>query len=90
MLRKLAVALVAASVFAAPVLAETSSTGNQTPAAKPAVTAPAAPAKAAAPTKRRETHQEEPAHRQAGTARQPWDGCEGPWQEQDRRQGVRP
>ena len=50
MLRKLAVALVAASVFAAPVLAETSSTGNQTPAAKPAVTAPAAPAKAAAPT----------------------------------------
>jgi hypothetical protein len=51
MLKKLAVALVAASVFAAPVLAETSSTGTQAPAAKPAAAAPAAPSKVAAPTK---------------------------------------
>jgi hypothetical protein len=50
MLRKLAVALVAASVLAAPVLAQTGSTG--TPAAKPAVTAPATTSKApAAPVK---------------------------------------
>jgi hypothetical protein len=49
MLKKLAVALVAASVFAAPVLAQTGSTGTQVPAAKPAAAAPAAPSKVAAP-----------------------------------------
>jgi hypothetical protein len=43
MLRKLTVALIAASVFAAPVLAETGSTGTQTPAAKPAAAAPGTP-----------------------------------------------
>ena len=46
MLKKIAVALVAASVFAAPVLAQTGSTGTQAPAA-----APAAPSKVTAPTK---------------------------------------
>jgi len=50
MLRKLAVALIAASVSAAPVLAQTGATGSQTPATKPAVTAPVLPAKAT-PTK---------------------------------------
>src|SRR5262245_42979888 len=43
MLRKLAVALVAVSVFAAPVLAETGPTGNQTSAAKPTAAAPGTP-----------------------------------------------
>ena len=47
MLKKIAVALVAASVFAAPVLAQTGSTGTQAPAAA----APAAPSKVTAPTK---------------------------------------
>jgi hypothetical protein len=51
MLKKIAVALVAASVFAAPVLAQTGSTGAQAPAAKPAAAAPAAPSKVTAPTK---------------------------------------
>jgi hypothetical protein len=51
MLKKLAVALVAASVFAAPVLAQTGSTGAQAPAVKPAAAAPAAPSKVTAPTK---------------------------------------
>jgi len=51
MLKKIAVALVAASVFAAPVLAQTGSTGTQAPAAKPAAAAPAAPSKVTAPTK---------------------------------------
>jgi hypothetical protein len=50
MLRKLAVALAAASVFAAPVLAQTGSTGTQAPASKPAVAAPATPSKTVAPT----------------------------------------
>jgi len=50
MLRKLVVALVAASVFAAPVLAQTGSTGTQAPASKPAVAAPATPSKTVAPT----------------------------------------
>ena len=48
MLRKLAVALVATSVVAAPVLAQTGSTGTQTPA-KPAIAAPATPSKTVAP-----------------------------------------
>jgi hypothetical protein len=50
MLRKLAVALAAASVFSAPVLAQTGSTGTQAPASKPAVAAPATPSKTVAPT----------------------------------------
>jgi hypothetical protein len=45
MLKKLAVALVAASVFAAPVLAQTGSTGGPAAPAKPAVAAPVAPSK---------------------------------------------
>jgi hypothetical protein len=51
MLKKLAVALVAASVFAAPVLAQTGSTGAQPPAVKPAAAAPATPSKVTAPAK---------------------------------------
>jgi Ni/Co efflux regulator RcnB len=48
MLKKLAVALVAVSVFAAPVLAATGSTGAQNSAAKPTVSAIA---KTGAPTR---------------------------------------
>src|SRR5262249_1225274 len=49
MLRKLAVGLVAASAFAAPVLAQTGSTGTQTPVTKPPVAAPATPSAAQTP-----------------------------------------
>ena len=69
MLKKLAVALVAASVFAAPVLAKTVS---QTPVAKPAVTATT---KIAAARQVGEARQEEPPHRQAGPQLPPWQGC---------------
>jgi hypothetical protein len=51
MLKKLAVALVAASVFAAPVLAQTGSTGTPASPAKPAVAAPVAPSKVTDETK---------------------------------------
>jgi hypothetical protein len=49
MLRKLAVGLVAASIFAAPVLAQTGSTGTQTPVTKPAAAAPTTPSAAQTP-----------------------------------------
>jgi hypothetical protein len=53
MLKKLAIALVAASVFAAPVLAQTGSTGSQAPAVKSTT---AASAKAATPSVKKIRH----------------------------------